>query len=85
LVVQLSLLRVGEDLVGVGNFLELLFGIGVVCVLVYSGMVSNAGPSSGFQGCGGTYQGGTSEHWSCKPSSAPAQWLWERPERLSVI
>jgi hypothetical protein len=35
LIVDLSLLRVGENFVGVRDFLELLFGIGVVCVLVY--------------------------------------------------
>lgn len=35
LVVDLSLLGVGKDLVGVGNFLELLLGSGVVGVLVW--------------------------------------------------
>lgn len=34
LVVDLSLLRVGKNFVGVRDFLELLFGVGVVCVLV---------------------------------------------------
>lgn len=34
LVVDLSFLRVGENFVGMRDFLELLFGIGVVCILV---------------------------------------------------
>lgn len=37
LVVQLSLLGIREDLVRVGNLFELLFGTGVVRVLVYDG------------------------------------------------
>jgi len=35
LVVDLTLLRVGEDLIGVGDLLELFFRSGVVCVLVW--------------------------------------------------
>lgn len=35
LIVNLSLLGVGEDFVGVGDFLELVLSGGVVCVLVY--------------------------------------------------
>lgn len=35
LVVDLSLLGIGENFVGVRDFLELFLGIGVVCVLVY--------------------------------------------------
>lgn len=35
LIVNLSLLGIGEDFIGVRDLLELFLGIGVVCVLVY--------------------------------------------------
>jgi hypothetical protein len=35
LIVDLSLLGIGENFVGMGDLLELFLGIGVVCVLVY--------------------------------------------------
>lgn len=59
LIIDLSLLGVGKDFVGVGDFLELFLSGGVVCVLVYfSKHVRRGGPVTSLS-WNATYQGGT--------------------------
>lgn len=89
LVVKATLLGVGEGFVSVRQFLELLSGFGVVCVLVYEEVALVHTPryfvkSTALAFQIRTYQGGTSEHPSCRQTSVGPQKPSGEPNRLTV-